>query len=76
MNEVLNFLDQNGEKILIGVTGLYELIARIYPTNKNLSIFDKVVKFITLIIPNRGTKKATVSVDGKIIKETTNHLIK
>lgn len=76
MEKTIEFLQTHGEEILFIITGLYELAVRIWPTSKNLSIIDKVIKIISFIIPNRSTKTTFINVDGSDIKETSKHIIK
>jgi hypothetical protein len=76
MDKSLNFLTDNWKTISAIVTLLYELLVRLYPTDKNRSILDFSYKVISLLIPNRATTSTYIGKDKSLIDETKNHVVK
>lgn len=56
-----NWLKDNYVAILIFIVGLYELLARLVPTVKNISILSLIIAIITKIIPNNKAPDPTAS---------------
>ena len=72
MKEVIKFIFENWESGLGISVFLYELIARIKPTNKDWSIVNKVLHILDLIIPNLEVNKET----GKVQRKKKVNIIK
>lgn len=57
---------------------IYEIIVRIYPTGRNLSLLDNAFKLLSWIIPNNSTHKTSIisSEDPTTSKTTNKHVLK
>ena len=55
---------------------LYELILRLVPSNRNLSIIDMVFKIISKLVPNYSTTNTTVQKEGETPKTVITHVVK
>lgn len=76
MKETINFIRDNYDNILIILTAIYEILVRRFPTSKNLSILDNVVKLFSFFAPNRSTEKTVLrDKNGFLIKETNKHIL-
>lgn len=53
MSHILDFIFNNLDLVITTGGGLYELLVRIFPTRKNWSVIENVVKLLGLIIKNR-----------------------
>jgi len=78
--KTIDFMTQNYDTILAVAGIVYELAARIWPTSKNISIIDNVIKVFAKIVPNRS-KKTTKIVDAvntvnDSVSLSNNHIIK
>lgn len=50
--KALEFITQNWEYISAAAAGVVGLVVRLVPTNKNLDLVSKALKFLDKIIPN------------------------
>ncbi len=77
MNETINFASEHKEAIAGIATLVYEIVASIWPTSKNISLLDKAIKLFRFLVPNRSTKETVIAEIGDSISESTkNHVIK
>lgn len=76
LKNLIDFANQNPEKIAALLAAVYEVFARIRPTNKNWSIIDNVCKVIMYIIPNRSKKITTVKNDEGVVKVVDTHVLR
>lgn len=67
----MEWLNENMELILY-VLGAWEVILRIFPTTKNWSVVDAIVKVLGIILPNLSNdgKKFTVDKVDRYAKDT------
>lgn len=84
MKQSIDFLIEHKEAILAFLVAVYELLARIVPTSKSVSILTLVMKVITYIVPDKSkgytkiTKQPATPFEKQpdTVKHTYTHVIK
>lgn len=78
MQKVIDFIVNNADAIGIALTAIYELLVRIWPTKKSLSIITNVVKLLNYFVPDRSKGYTTLKKGeaGTDTKHTFTHVIK
>lgn len=80
IEEIIKFWHSNSDLLTPILIGLYELVARIVPTKRNLSIIENAVKLLGIIVKNRRTPDPNdnASLDGaknKVTVTRNKHII-
>lgn len=60
MEKLINFITENATTISEITLLVYEILIRLFPTKRNLSIIDTVFKIISFLIPNNKKKVVPV----------------
>ena len=64
LNLIFDFMEKNYD-LIFGAMGLIEIVLRLIPTSKNLSIIENVVKVLGFFIKNRRKPSPLDNVVGE-----------
>lgn len=53
MKDVIAWITENWEWVVLLVAGIIELVLRYVPTASNVSILDQILKFLRWLVPNK-----------------------
>jgi hypothetical protein len=59
-----NWLADHWAAVIIFLLGLYELVARLVPTVKNISVLSLIMKILASIVPNNKAPDPSASVNS------------
>jgi len=76
IQNLINFALDNPGKISALLAAIYEVFARVRPTDKNWSLIDNAFKILMYLIPNRSKQITTVKKEDGIVKCVDTHVLK
>lgn len=76
MNQTIDFLSTHKEAIVAFLLAVYELLARLIPTSKSVSIITWAIKIFTSIVPDKSERHTLIKKPNAEEKGTWTHIIK